>query len=315
MGTRYNAQNIPRSMRDCWGPVVDDGSTVLLQADMSQVEGVLTFCYADDLEGLEMCADGVDLHSLLASKIYGCGDSKSASEAMMVDHNGEQESARQAAKPARHGWNYGMGSEKYSRMHGVSSTEAGRIFTILTTLHPKTSEWQKETVYEGIIHRQLDQGFGRMRRFMAPATFLRAAKRNRPLPSMGREAYERWLRWAIWNDQCRWSDREKAIAFRPASFLGDMWKIVCSRLPVQGLPVLRSPVDSELWTGTHDSFALEVRRERLASTGRMLVDEMQRPWPQLKVPNYFPKGFWAKVELKYGPTWQGEHKLEEVLDV
>jgi len=305
-----NAQNIPRIMRDHWGPVCTDGSTVLLQADKAQVEAVLTFAFASDYEGLQMVFDGVDLHAMLAHHSYGCEPTKAAAEALMVYHNGQMESARQASKPARHGWNYGMGPHKYSKQHGVSTKAAEKVFAALETLHPVTAQWRRDTEYEAFTRKMLDQGFGRIRRFMATATWLKAAEKQRPARGTGAAAYERWLKWTIQAGLMRWPDREKALAFRPASFAGDMWKIICSRLPVSGLPILSPETTTPLWTGTHDSFTLEVPKVQLAKYGRLLQREMTRPWPQLVVPKFYPKGFWTKIDLKWGETWAGEHKWE-----
>ena len=93
----------------------------------------------------------------------------------------------------------------------------------------------------------------------------------------------------------RWilSDREEALAFIPASSVGDMCKALLSEM--EAIPY------TELLTTTHDSFTLACDSsaiEVITVAGRRL---MERRWPELGARD--AKNFWGRVEIETGRNW------------
>ena len=275
----FNMQNWPRKERDCWQS--DDSEHVLVGADMSQWEAALTACYAHDELQTQAIFDGECLHSMLAADAFGCLPTKQAAEDMMITLAGVTQSARQWCKPIRHGKNFGMQAKKISFLTGMPRAECERLVGLEDRRWPKIPQWQRRTVAEAATKRILHNCFGRPLRFMSPAP----EEIRNGLWGLPKTPY--------------WGEAEQALAFRPQSTAADMFKLMLAAIE-PGL----------MWTGTHDSFTLHVLHRDLLKTARMLKEIMERPFPELVWPEFYPKGFFCKAEIVYGTLWGAKERVE-----
>lgn len=285
--TAFNSQNIPPSIRDLW--IADDPDHVLLQADYNQIEARWTAFFAQDVKMTEAFLAGADLHSLMASQVYGCPATKKEADTWMVDpttglHSSTSTiSARYICKRVRHGRNFGMEAKKMALVTGIPQAACVKLIEADRAMWPTTARWQQAVVEEAIKKRRLDTPFGRTRRFNTPP----------PMDWQHRSVFA-------------WADAREAMSFRPQSSAASMLKRVMGELRA-GIKANRPELLPHiLWASTHDSITLHVLRTELELWALSLKRLMERPFPEATWVPYYRDGFFCPVDLKYGLTWAGE---------
>jgi DNA polymerase I-like protein with 3'-5' exonuclease and polymerase domains len=242
-----NAQNIPDRDRAIYRPSYPE--YVFVQADWSQIEVRVMAWMADERRMLDAFAKGLDLHSINAAALFGCDPT--VSRLHTVRFNGQVMAARDAAKRATHGWDYGMGPTKTARLYGLTVREANRLIGAYFDLWPGLRAFQGAIVDQVEVEGSLRNPFGRLLRFH---NFKRDANGG------GR----------------RLLDREEALAFLPQSTVGDMCKEVLPALDsIGGLTT------ATLLNTTHDSFLFECHQDEAAWLIEQVRVIVERAWPEL----------------------------------
>jgi DNA polymerase I len=125
--------------------LVPEPGHVLISFDMKQLDMRAVAALSQDPAYIEMCQPGKDLHTEIATQIFGSPD------------------FRTKAKPIGHGYNYSQGANALiakghdPKLVRTFYSEMGRKF-------PRVSEWQSEARRIGESGELLDNGFGRKMR-------------------------------------------------------------------------------------------------------------------------------------------------------
>jgi DNA polymerase I-like protein with 3'-5' exonuclease and polymerase domains len=323
-----NAQNLAERDREIF--VVPKGS-VWIDLDMKQVELRAFAWIAGEWELVKLLLEGADIHSENGAAIFGC----TAEEArtFKVWFQGREDTARQGGKKASHMWDYGGGDWKSGNLfrpwHGKPFEE------VLAYLFEKAD---RSFNAEGLSRPNYQRRLLAAQRSPDPETELKKLRlkltedANTLKAREWRMAYFRkWTRLAafqkeivtmveqnrqlrnsfgrvleFWNfkfnyDTKTWSlvDREEALAFWPASDVGDMVKVL---LPL--IDACAKRWGSELVTTTHDSFSV-ILPDNLPSIVGFIHEAkaiMERPWSQYKPHPEFG-AFWVPCDVSIGYNW------------
>ena len=120
-----NLQQVPRvgGVRECLR--ADDGY-VIIGADFSSVEVRVAAALSGDRHLTQMIMDGLDLHSLIAERVWGPDFTKDN---------------RYGAKRGVFGWLYGASVTKIARTLGIDTVRAQAIIDTLATVAPGLVAW------------------------------------------------------------------------------------------------------------------------------------------------------------------------------
>ena len=134
--SRPNVQQIPREggMRECF---LADPGELLVSADFSSVEVRVAAWVSGDLELAAMIRDGLDLHSLIAERVWGAGFTKGH---------------RYAAKRAVFGWIYGAGMNRVALQLGAHGAKARQVVDTMAQLCPGLVQWSAQ------LRRDVERG-------------------------------------------------------------------------------------------------------------------------------------------------------------
>ena len=149
-----NLQNIPvrselgREMRRFF--IAPEGR-VLVDADYSQIELRVLAHIADDKTMIEAFNNGVDIHTLTASQVFGMPE-------MLVDS-----SLRSKAKAVNFGIVYGIGAFSLSKDIGVSRAEADRYIKGYLSTYSGVSDYMDKTIKKAKADGYVVTEFGRKR--------------------------------------------------------------------------------------------------------------------------------------------------------
>lgn len=153
--TEPNLQNIPvrqemgRELRKFFIP--ENEEYVLIDADYSQIELRLLAHISGDRTMKRAFVDGVDIHTLTASQVFGVPP-----EAV----NSEQ---RKRAKAVNFGIIYGMGDFSLAADIGVSKFQAGEYIKSYFRKYPSVDMYMKNTVEQAKLDGYVTTLFGRRR--------------------------------------------------------------------------------------------------------------------------------------------------------
>lgn len=131
----------------------DDEDSVLLSADLSQVDARAVAALSQDLEYMKLFEPGRDMHAEMALRLFGT------------------EARREDAKAAVHGINYGMRSKKLALTTGMTPFEAQDVIINFENSFPRLVNWQQEMRETGELDGVLYNGFGRMMRIEPERAF------------------------------------------------------------------------------------------------------------------------------------------------
>jgi len=318
-----NAQNITKKDREIF---VAPPGYVWIDLDMKQVELRVMAWLAGEWDLIRLLMEGGDIHSENGAAIFGCKPEEA--RAFKVWFGGKADTARQGGKKASHSWDYGaqakktgdtfrpwqgrsfeemmeflfgagdggLTQESYARRLKAAerSTEPEietkklrmRLFEMANTITAKRwitayfKRWRMLAEFQKMITRKVDQ--------------------EREL----RNSFGRVLQ--FWNfrfddDLKKWfcSDREEALAFWPASDVGDMAKVL---LPLIAADARR--FGGQLVTTTHDSFSCLIPDDYLTVREFIKIARktMERIWPQYREHPEFGK-FFVPADVSIGLNW------------
>lgn len=150
-----NLQNIPvrreegKMLRKVFVPSHKDG--MICSADYSQIELRLLANFSGDEKMIKSFNDGVDIHRLTASEIFGI-------PLEMVDEN-----RRRDAKAINFGIVYGISDFGLSQNIGISRKDAHKFIELYFARYPKIEEYMKNNVKLAKENGQIKTLFGRIR--------------------------------------------------------------------------------------------------------------------------------------------------------
>ena len=153
--TEPNLQNIPvrtelgRELRRFFIPR-DDGR-VLIDADYSQIELRLLAHISGDETLIKAFCDGVDIHAMTASQVFGVPLDMVTGE------------LRKRAKAVNFGIVYGIGDFSLAQDIGVTKRQAGEYIKSYLAKYPKVAEYLKNIVAEASENGYVSTMFGRRR--------------------------------------------------------------------------------------------------------------------------------------------------------
>ena len=306
---------------------------VFVEADWSQIELRDMAWLARDTDLLGALGQHWDIHSLNASAIFGCGESRSDADSFLVPFEGRMVSARHAAKRATHGWDYGMGARKTGRMYqpcakmaltevaalvvrkwqesgrnwGVSPDTVRRLVAGGPLEHSRLYEYGNTATAAGWIAAYFKRWPG-LKAFQ-DATIARV-ERDGFLTNSFDYRLKFWnFEWKNGRRVCK--DREEALAFPPQSDVAFMTKTLLRH---------EGQIDScfkrhggELLITNHDAFAGRVPKTALADFVPAARALMERPWPQLGEIEGFGQ-FSVPADFMVGWNWGKRHVHGERCD-
>lgn len=135
--------------------IADEGC-VLISVDLAQVDARAVAGLSQDTEYLKLFEPGRDLHSEMAVRLFGTTD------------------ARERAKAAAHGINYGMRPNKLSLTTGMTLPEAEEVVYNFESSFPRLAEWQYKVREVGQVSGVLYNGFGRLMKIEPERAFTQA---------------------------------------------------------------------------------------------------------------------------------------------
>jgi len=153
--TEPNLQNIPirtelgRELRRFFIPKNDD--YLLIDADYSQIELRLLAAIAEDETMISAFRDGVDIHTLTASQVFGVPIDAVTSE------------LRKRAKAVNFGIVYGIGDFSLAADIGVTKKQAGEYIKSYLAKYPGVSSYLHDIVEQGKRDGYVTTLFGRRR--------------------------------------------------------------------------------------------------------------------------------------------------------
>lgn len=131
----------------------DDEDHVLISADLAQVDARAVAGLSQDTEYLKLFEPGRDLHDEMALRLFGTTD------------------ARERAKAAVHGINYGMRGKKLALTTGMELFEAENVISNFEHSFPRLTQWQNEMREVGETTGILYNGFNRIMRIEPERAF------------------------------------------------------------------------------------------------------------------------------------------------
>jgi hypothetical protein len=307
-----------------------------VEIDGSQFELRVMAWLARATELLTELANGVDVHSENAAAIFGC--KPEAARTLMVWFEGMWQDARRASKRPTHGWDYGLMDLKCGRMFKpMSKCPLDEVRTFLAGWAARTAgadgvsedSWARRwRAAERAADPELEKRKFVMRRY-EEANTLRARewrlayfKKRWELARFQKEVIESVIsratdstltnpfgrrlkfwgwKWNFGTAQWEFTEREEALAFLPASTVGDMAKWLMA--PLSG--VAREHGGFLVHMG-HDSFSACVPDEHVPHYVQAAKAVAEREWPELG--RIEPFGlFRCPFDAKVGQNWGPQH--------
>ena len=245
--SRPNMQNIPRES-PIKNAFVPSPGYVFLQADYDQHE-FRVMCWLSGDEWLfEVLSSGRKLHAEVATEIYGPD----------YDHEGYM-----AAKMVNFGILYQRGAASLGRQLGISTTVAQAYIDDFFRRMPKVKQWVKRVQNEAVTTGQVEQVFGRRRRF------------------------------GLITRENLYEVLKQAVNFPCSSIASDL--MLFSMI---ALNELQDTERVRIVASIHDALLFEVREDVLQEEAARITKIMELT-PQYKLQTELP----FKVELKVGPRW------------
>lgn len=299
---------------------------IVIAADWMNLEGRLTAFFSGDKTLQAMLdnelAGGDKVHAITAAELYGCEPKAAKSTPIILQ--GQPSTAYDGGKRLRHGWHYGMKERKMATTFWITLAEAERINKVMTALHPEIPLWWQRLGDEVF-------GVGRYRCGRCGYTALHEAG---DCPQCSRR-FPVVLKWDGWEREPqqvlytpfgrrriylgRRSECMNALISQPPQSSGaSMWYRTLARLHGVDIDGSRWPVppntrvwwertyaqlrlwrkgyDTQILTGTYDSFLTETWEEMMDDVIQWKVWTMEQPWPQLG-------GLRVPAEVEVGENW------------
>jgi len=332
-----NAQNITEFDREIY---IAEPGKILCEHDLKQVELDVMARLARDLPLIKVLTEGGDIHSENASAIFETPVERVKKD--LIWFEGSWRNKRHAAKRASHGWDYGMHDYKCGRMfqpwanstrtevaqflsekfeatsghRGISLVAMkrrlkhaedsmnprdevikawARLFDAANTITAETWRLAYFAKWKGLAHYQ---------DFIVDL----ASKRRSLTNSFGRVLRFYGFQWNRNKKVMEFTEREEALAFTPASTVGDMVKWMLPRVNA-----IASEHGGELLTTTHDSFLsmLPDSPVVVASYHKAMKVVLEREWPEIDngagILIAMPGKFRCRTDFMTGYNWRKGH--------
>jgi DNA polymerase-1 len=158
----FNAQTIPKKAKKFFLPPKDH---IFLQVDLSKAESYYVAYKARETRLIEMLRNGEDIHSYVASHIYGVPIEQVIAEAKSGDNK-----KRQVGKKSGHGANYSMGPVTFQASCLkedliITKNEAENVLSTYHRLFPGIRRWHQEVKAQIRAKGYLENPFGFRRYF------------------------------------------------------------------------------------------------------------------------------------------------------
>ena len=265
-GSGTNLQNIPKGV--CRKMFVADDGKVFVEADLSQAEARVVAYLSEEERLVDLFNRGVDIHKHVAGWIFN----KPIEEVT----TGDKESEREIAKHLIHASNYGIGPRTFSKVAGVSESEAKVLLQKYFDTFPRIKAW----------HMKIQAGLGKNRTMVTP---------------MGRKR----TFFGLWGDQLF----REAYAFVPQSTVADVLNLAMIRfckLKEDGrlnAPPYQVGHGIEVMLQVHDAFVVQCNKTHVQHTMDCMREAFDIPLlifgRTLKIP----------VEMKVGENWEEMKKI------
>jgi DNA polymerase I-like protein with 3'-5' exonuclease and polymerase domains len=322
-----NPQNLSEQDREIF--VAPEGK-IWLDFDMKQVELLDMAWIAKEWPLIELLRAGLDIHSENGAAIFGC--TREEARKFKVRFSGRDDTARQGGKKASHSWDYGAGDKKtgdtFRPFHGLPYEE---VIAFLADVNAKNRESgvsadslaRRERAVANSADPEGEKRKLRMKLYEMANTFrarewrinyfrkwprlaafqkeiVAKVEEDRELRNSFGRVLKFWnFKWDFENKRSILLDREEALAFWPASDVGDMAKVL---LPLMDECATRH--GGELVTTTHDSFSILMPNdpERVCAFAVEAKAIMERKWPQF-APHPKFRDFWVPCDISIGRNW------------
>lgn len=150
-GTGANMQNLPEAYRRL---LYCDPDYISFNIDLSQAENRIVAYIAADEKMMTAFSNGVDIHRLTASNIFG------------IPFEEVTKAQRHKGKTANHGLNYGLGVDKFAVLNGLTRKEAAFIRQGYFKTYPTLLQWHLSIQEQLRRSKTLTNLFGRRRTFL-----------------------------------------------------------------------------------------------------------------------------------------------------
>jgi len=339
-----NAQNITEFDREIY--IAEEGK-ILCEHDLKQVELDVMARLARDLPLIKVLTEGGDIHSENASAIFSTPVERVKTD--LIWFEGGWRNKRHAAKRASHGWDYGMMDYKCGRMfqpwanntrtevaqflsEKFETTSGNRGISLVAmkrrlqaaevSMNPKdeiVKAWAR--LYDA-ANTITAEGwrlayFGKWRGLASYQDFIvdMASKRRVLTNPFGRMLRFYGFKWNRNKKVMEFTEREEALAFTPASTVGDMVKWMLPRVNA-----IASEHGGELLTTTHDSFLSMLPDSPIvvASYHKAMKVVLERAWPELDhgagILINMGSPFRCRTDFMTGYNWRKGHLCHQECD-
>jgi len=300
---------------------------VLVAADWMNLEGRLTAFYSGDttLQAMldEELAGGPKVHARTAAMLYpGCTPANAKD--YKINLQGQEMAAYDGGKRLRHGWHYGMKERKMAQTFWISTSEAARINAAMTKLHPEIPKWWQRLGDEVFgVARYACQRCGASRLYVGGTCEACSSRYPVNMSWVGWDREPTQVLYTPFGRRRIYLGRRSEcmnalISQLPQSSGASMWYRTLSRLhgvDIDGskwptpkntrvwwertyaqLALWRKDYETQVLTGTYDSFLTETLDDMVEDVIQWKVWTMEQPWPQLG-------GLRVPAEVEVGENW------------
>ena len=162
-GTGGNLQNQPEEMKRMM--IADEGH-ILVNVDLSQAENRIVAYVALVPRMMKAFENGKDIHSLTASLLFNKPANEISDEKGSTDIGGGKYSERDLGKRSNHGFNYGLGPDKFAVMNELAIAEGRAIYAKYHAIYPEVRQWHASIQEQLNRSRVLVNSYGRRRLFV-----------------------------------------------------------------------------------------------------------------------------------------------------
>jgi len=143
-----------------------DPGVIMVTVDLSQAENRVVAYVANEQKMIKTFEEGMDVHSMTASLIFGVPYDKVSDEEGSCRLGGGKFSQRFWAKKANHGLNYGLTSSGFALLYELSENDGRVVVESYHRVYPGIRQWHA-TIRDSINKdRRLTNCVGRTRTFV-----------------------------------------------------------------------------------------------------------------------------------------------------
>lgn len=285
-GTGTNLQNITKGLRHIFVP--DPGYT-MFNVDLEQAESRAVAYLSGDEGYIHACESG-DLHTTVASMVFGIPCERSSADRIYYRHF----SYRDMAKRAGHGVNYGLTPHSLARHMHISVKEAYRFHIMYLGGELRLEQADRLDLLDQPHDREGDivvfgGAFPGIRAWHEDTRVELELEGRLITPLRRRRVF-----WQRLNDS---STLRKAIAYRPQSLIGDLLNVALYRVWNE-LHDGRPGGELQLLGQVHDSIAGQIINSKVDEYVPRVLECMRNPVP------INGRTMLVPAEAAVGPNWR-----------